>query len=191
MSETSNSANTIAERAGSVGAEAVRAGNEEQAAPLRVRRATIDDIDALIALALDSAQEHGALKSFDKEHARAHMEDILRRGIIYAAVVGDDLIGAAMLTPIDTSFCFLEDLESQHLFLRADRRGYHVVSAILRRVKSHARDHGISILMHQVAYHAALAGDKRQTQRVERLYKRFGFDGSYGITYVCRPGQES
>lgn len=174
---------------GGNGAEAGACGLTKKPS-LYVRRASMDDIASIVALALESAQEQGALHTFKKDHAQAHMEDLLRRGIIYAAFMGDELIGAVMLAPIDTGFSFLPDLESHHLFLRADRRGYHVVNALKNRVQDHADEHGINVLFHQVAYFAALSGDKTHTQRVEKLYKRFKFDGSYGITYVCRPRRQ-
>lgn len=147
------------------------------------------DLAGLMTLSRESAAEAGVLEHYCANHNRAHLEGLLERGTGIGVCEGAHLIGAALFTQIDTGIALLDDMESAHIFVRPGCRGLHVARALFRAIRQFSEATGRTMLVHQVSYWDALAGRKIQTGRVEKLYKRMIGDGSYGITYVCRPGR--
>lgn len=154
---------------------------------LSTRMLDFADIPAMMALAYDSAVESGVAERYCARHSRAHFAGLLIRGVGIGVCDGSDVIGLALFAPIDAGFAVLEDMESAHIFIRSDRRSIEVARMMFRAIRRLAQETGHTLLVHQVAYFDALSGRRTQTERVERLYKRMRLDGSYGITYVCRP----
>lgn len=154
---------------------------------LNVRYAALADIPALMALSRNSAQETGTLDIYDEARNRTHLTDLLTRGVGFVVCIDKDLIGAALLTPIETESAVLKHLESAHLFVRTDSRSMPVVRALLRAIGKHCTREDIVALMHQVSYTAAIEGRTTETRRVGTLFKRLFGGNSYGVTYVIRP----
>ncbi|MEQ8823394.1 MAG: hypothetical protein RIC14_03375 [Filomicrobium sp.] len=154
-----------------------------------VRRAGHQDIPALMELSYDSASESGVVEQYCEQHNREHMTSVLDRGVSFVACSGEDVIGAVLFVPIDTGYSLLKHMESAHLYVRNGRRSLSVVRALIKAVKDYSTENNIVMFMHQVSYPTAIAGEKAQTTRVAALYKYFGLEGSYGASYVVRPGQ--
>ncbi len=154
---------------------------------IEIRMTARTDAEALVRLSRESAIESGALHLFEEGHSREHLTDLLERGVGFAAVEDGEVIGVALFTPIDTGFARLQDLESQHIYVRPDRRSMRLVRKLFGAVQEYADANQHTILLHQVAYFSALNGQTTETKRVGALYKYFEFEGSFGATYVCRP----
>lgn len=141
----------------------------------------------LVRLAKESAHEVGAIDIFDEEHCRNHFKELMESGVFFLLSDGDDIIGAALFTQIDAGFATLKHFESQHIFVEARRRAMPLLRQLIEAIQQYARDNQVVMLVHQVAYFDALEGNKKQTKRVENLYRHFDMDGSFGITYAIRP----
>ena len=152
----------------------------------RLADATID-LDSLVGLARDSACEQGMSEIFDEAHTRAHLTELLTKGIGFVACIDEVVIGTILLTPIETGFAILRHVESAHLMMDPRKRTMPAVRALIRTVRKYCTEHDIVALIHMVGYGAAIAGRKDDARRVDALYKMLIGDGTYGITYVIRP----
>lgn len=149
------------------------------------------DVPALMALTYDFTLEFGVASRYDAEHNAEHMSDVLERGIGIGVCEHGKVVGAALFVPIDTGYEVPKDaMETAHVVVHRNNRSMNVVRALFMAVRRLANATGLKLLMHQISYPSALSGSKVQTERVEQLYKYFVRDGSYGITYVCRPDSD-
>ncbi len=157
---------------------------------LSSRMLDLDDVPALMSLSYDSAVEMKVPHLYCPEHNHDHLAAILERGVSFGVCDVEDrskLCAAAMFVPIDAGIAMLKDFESAHVFIRPDCRSLAVVRVLFGAVRRYSNETGRTLLVHQVSYFDALAGRTTQTERVQRLYRWLDMDGSYGITFACRP----
>lgn len=152
-----------------------------------IRRAQYADVPALMDLSRDSAKEAGVFDKYDAVHNRAHLTELLTRGVGFVACKDELVIGAAIFTPIDTGYSLLEHLESAHLYVHTGHRSMPIVRALIRAVEQFSNDHGVVMLLHQISYPAAIDGRLIETSRVGALYRHFRLEGSFSATHVIRP----
>ena len=158
---------------------------------VKIRFGNPNDGPALLALACDSAREAGALSLYDEEHARAHLANLLDRGVTFVACAGDQVIGAAMFTRIDAGIALLRDYESAHIFIDSRHRSIRIFLDLVDAIRRFGREKQVVMLFHGIHYLDAIRGSKEHVDRLGKLYRFAKMEGTYGITYACRPDPPS
>lgn len=155
------------------------AGGACKVANCKVRRATINDLDALVELCVEHAQYEGA--AFD----RSGVVDGLKRALIsqpirlhaWVATSGDGLIGYATATTEFSTWAAREYLHMDCLFVREGQRRAGAGAALLAAVVTHARKHHFAEIQWQTPmWNEDAARFYRRNGAVEKIKRRYFLD---------------
>lgn len=150
-----------------------------------VSRATVCDVPGLVDCALQSAREAGPdwAARFDQAHAERHMSRLVIDGHCFVAKRNGAVIGLIACMPIDVGYARIADLETAHIYVRAEERASKAVFKLFEGVEAYAADNGLKVLFHQADYPSAIDGRRCNGDRVETLFRRRRYDGPIDIVY--------
>ena len=152
-----------------------------------ITRATVCDVPGLVDCARQSAQEAGPgwAARFDQAHAERHMSRLVIDGHCFVAKRHGAVIGLIACMPIDVGYARIADLETAHIYVRAEERASNAVFKLFEGVEAYAADNGLKVLFHQADYPSAIDGRRCNGDRVETLFRRRRYEGPIDIVYAA------
>lgn len=136
-----------------------------------VRSATADDLPALMEMLVEFHAENG-LFALDMDRTVATVHDILRRGLIFLAFDGHDLVGTLAIAPAQVWYSSEIFLEECWMYVRPRARRSTALLKMLRRAMRVADDKGWPITF-QIVTATDLDRKSRPFRRMEHVGRVF------------------